>query len=187
MKIAIYDIDNTIFRSPEKPLGHQRGWWGKRASLEPPVVPQKPGKEWYNNAVISLLERDYADPDTVVLVMTGRLYFFQERLIEIFNASGSPALQKIAQSGEIVTNPGSQDTFRYKLSKVIEAVDEIVASGNTVDEITVYDDRESHVIDFSTEFEKLIYENLVSSYKSFLVSSTTPDGPPETISLFSHS
>lgn len=187
MNIAVYDIDNTIFRSPEKPIGHKGGWWGKLLSLEPPFVPINPSTNWYNNVVISLLEKDYADPSTEVLVMTGRLDRFQPRLKEIFAAHGSPALSQIANNGEIITNPGTNDTFAYKVDRIIELIDLSISAGHTIDKITLYDDREPHVLNFSAVFEDLMYDDKIKSYATYLVVSTTPSGPAETIKMIAQS
>jgi hypothetical protein len=93
--LMIYDFDGTLFHSPNKELGEQlyekstgkkwpfKGWWGRKESLSPPVVPEKPDQNWYVNNVVNHQKLDSADENSTVVLMTGRPYFFKNRIIKI--------------------------------------------------------------------------------------------------------
>ena len=94
-RLVIYDFDGTIFKSPDRKAGEDislqltgkklpfPGWWGRKESLLPPIVPEKPGKEWYIEHSIAAYREDIKDDDTEVILMTGRIFKNRKRVIEI--------------------------------------------------------------------------------------------------------
>jgi len=72
IKLAIFDFDGTLFRSPEPPVGWQGSWWGNSLSLAPPIVPEVPSIDWWNADVVARAKAAMADEDTVTALVTGR-------------------------------------------------------------------------------------------------------------------
>lgn len=70
-KLSIYDFDWTLFRSPMPPPGVLR-WWSVPASLCPPVMPKRPGDEWWIEEVVAEMRNDQKQGGTITGVMTGR-------------------------------------------------------------------------------------------------------------------
>ena len=95
-KLVIYDFDGTLFRSLDEVEGKRlykektgllwpyRGWWGCLESLMPPLVPLVPGSEWYFSDVVSAQKND----DGYLVLMTGRLGVFKERIMELLKVGG---------------------------------------------------------------------------------------------------
>lgn len=72
LKIDFYDFDGTLFRSPYPPVGWQGSWWGNLSSLNPPIVPDVPTPDWWNQGVVERAKQSIADPDVVTVLFTGR-------------------------------------------------------------------------------------------------------------------
>lgn len=70
-KLAIYDFDWTLFRSPLPPRKGVR-WWSEPVSLCPPIVPKRPGKQWWISEVVAEMKHDQRHRGTVTSVITGR-------------------------------------------------------------------------------------------------------------------
>jgi hypothetical protein len=99
-RLVIYDFDGTIFRSPEPVDGASRykaitgsdwpfkGWWGRDESLSPPLVPEKPDDSWFIPRVTRSFRKDFADPKTKVVLMTGRPFKLRRRIVEILSGHG---------------------------------------------------------------------------------------------------
>ena len=97
-RIAIYDFDGTLFNSPSPDAGRIRykeitgfdyphiGWWGRIETLSHPLVPEIPSDEWYRNDVISHYHDDRSCSNTNLILMTGRTYKFQSRIMQILDA-----------------------------------------------------------------------------------------------------
>ena len=70
LEIHIYDFDGTTFGSPAKPSWWTgRGWWGNPKSLEPPIVPLKPGNEWWNSSVVSSAKKSISNSNVTFLLL----------------------------------------------------------------------------------------------------------------------
>lgn len=94
-RIAIYDFDGTLFLSPDREQGEAvyfestgqmfpfGGWWGRPETLMPPIVPDKPGDEWFIQHTIDAFRKDSENEDTECILMTGRPFKIRKRVIEI--------------------------------------------------------------------------------------------------------
>lgn len=175
-RVVIYDFDGTIFNSPDREQGETTyfeatgrtfpfpGWWGRLESLMPPVVPDKPGKEWLIEATIAAYREDIKDQDAEIILMTGRPFKNRKRVLEIcghFDLTfhehyfrGQPG-QRGRDTLEIKSN-FIQDLMNPKL-KILE----------------IWEDRPEHVSAFldaakrwksnySNHLEKVIIHNVVS-------------------------
>lgn len=154
LDVRIYDFDGTLFRSPEKPEGWNKGWWGRPESLEPPFVPRRPlerrnenDEPFWNVQLLTELQQMELD-DHQPWVVTGRLEKrFYDRLFEIFEDAG---LEGIFHDGRArLNNGGGTRNFKVRtFAEIIErSVEEasFMPKGSSAPKITIYDDREEHM------------------------------------------
>lgn len=164
-KLAIYDFDGTLFKSPEQDEGIKRyesltgkpwpfkGWWGKLETLLPPLVPQKPSGEWFHKNVVSSQRIDASDPSTTTIMMTGRHIGFKNRILEILE-NYNIKFDDTYFAGQ----PGSvgSSTFEIKSNNIRKLV-----QGQKFNILEIYEDRIDHVHDFENFSKKLIESNLI--------------------------
>lgn len=143
-KIAVYDFDGTLFRSPEKPVGWDGGWWGNTASLSPPVVPQDPGAEWWNGSVVQRAKQDISNTETLTVLLTGRLQKkFTLRVRELLAQAG-------LKFDHVFLAPGG-DTESYKL----KVLTQLVKDNPTARGVDIWEDRANHLAKFSDHVESM--------------------------------
>jgi len=73
--LAIFDFDDTLFRSPTPPdisRDERAKWWRTSESLLPPFVPERPGSEWWNRSVVGAAKKAINSTDTYAVIITGR-------------------------------------------------------------------------------------------------------------------
>lgn len=74
MRLAFYDFDGTLFRSPEPVKGWEPAkWYTSIESLSPPHVPLRPSMDWWVIPVVASFRQDLSDPDCYTVVITGRM------------------------------------------------------------------------------------------------------------------
>lgn len=109
-KLKIYDFDGTTFRSPHPPDDYEdddEAWWSDPRSLGPETVGEKPGPEMWHEDTVRSIRDAISEPDTYVVVMTGRHNSLQDRIQEILESNG-------LKPDEVITNPNIGDTQRFK-------------------------------------------------------------------------
>ena len=137
-RLSVFDFDGTLFKSPEKPVDWATGWWGNPASLSAPIVPERPGAEWWNAHVVEAAQRDSADPETVSLLLTGRLAKrFTVRLTELL------AQAELSFDRVILSTGG--DTEAHKLLMI----GEFLSVYPTIVEVDIWEDRHEHLTKFT--------------------------------------
>lgn len=84
-ELHVYDFDNTLFKSPDKPSWWpHRHWWTNEDSLLPPCVPEKPGSRWWLSETVQKAKRSIKDGDIYTLMITGRVDDeFADRVTEL--------------------------------------------------------------------------------------------------------
>jgi hypothetical protein len=88
-RLAVFDFDGTMFRSPGAPPWSERGWFIDEQSLSPPCVPERPGAKWWINSTVRAARKAIADQDTYAILCTGRVdQFFRWRIPEILRGAG---------------------------------------------------------------------------------------------------
>ena len=164
-KIAIFDFDGTLMDTPHPDTGKieweektgkdypHRGWWSKRESLDTNIFDINP----INDTVLEYLA-EYEDPNTLVIMLTGRLPNQADQVEGILNSQG------------IIF-----DEYHYKdngdtLSSKFSTLHSLLNRYPNVNFIEIYEDRESHARSFA-EWGK---ENNVD-IKVNLVESTQDD------------
>lgn len=153
-KISVYDFDGTLFRSPEKPEGWSGGWWGNLASLNPPIVPENPGSEWWNENVVRRAKRDVSDEETLSVLLTGRISKFSARLKDLLGRAGLKFDRMHLSSG------GDTEAFKLRV------IGELLAEFPTATGVNIWEDRANHLRKFADFVEsrgKAAFPHLVTS------------------------
>lgn len=109
-KLYIFDFDGTLFRSPLPKKDYEKEseeWWSDPESLGASTVGQKPEPEMWHEDTVKAMQDAIAEPDSYVVVMTGRNNVLQDRIQEILDSAG-------LKPDELITNPKIGDTTGYK-------------------------------------------------------------------------
>ena len=142
-KIAIFDFDGTLMDTPHPDTGKKeweektgkeyphRGWWSKRESLDTNIF----DIESIKDTVMEYLA-EYEDPNTLVIMLTGRLSNQADQVENILNSQG------------IIF-----DEYHYKndgdtLSSKLNTIQSLLNRYPNVNFIEIYEDRELHAIGF---------------------------------------
>jgi len=89
MRLAVFDFDGTLFRSPEAPIWAGKGWFVNVESLGPPCVPEKPEPNWWVSNTVSAARGAISDQNTWAVLITGRVdSIFRWRIPELLKAAG---------------------------------------------------------------------------------------------------
>lgn len=151
-RLVIYDFDGTIFNSPDRPEGETAyfeatgqtfpfsGWWGRKETLLPPIVPQEPGSEWYIERTVNAFREDAKRQDTELILMTGRPFKNRKRIIELCELN-----QMVFHGHYFRGQPGQKgrDTLEIKSNFITE---DLMHEGLTV--IEIWEDRPEHTSAF---------------------------------------
>ncbi len=148
--IIVFDFDKTLIYTAEPEEGKKlykqatgkdwehRGWWGRKESLDIEIFyPAK--NEWIYKKYLEAK----AMPNTLVILMTGRLNTLEEHVQKILNH------HEFKFDRVYCCNPreaGKHDlgvTFAYKLNKFESLLREFPYS-----DLTMYDDRTEHIFGF---------------------------------------
>ncbi len=148
-KIAIFDFDGTLFRTPlpeeGKPvwldkMGSEwphKGWWSKRDSLSMEVFDIPLIDEAYQ----SYLEH-YDRDDVLMIMMTGRITPLSQQVKDIIHAN--------ELKFDRYEFCDAHETLTFKLRKLRELREEFPE----VTEFLMLDDREPHIQEFIEFFDK---------------------------------
>ncbi len=143
-RIAIFDFDGTLFRSPEKPSWWPyEGFWGRLETLSPPYVPQAPGPEWYIDSAVSEAKAAISDPRTYSCLLTGRIPKFSARVKELMDAAGVSFQDYFFASG------GSTLPFKIKI------IEEVIQKNPGVRIVEMWEDRTEHIGPFEQKLAEM--------------------------------
>ena len=159
LEIHIYDFDGTTFGSPAKPSWWTgRGWWGNPKSLEPPIVPLKPGPEWWNGSVVSSAKKSIANPNVYAMLVTGRIdKFFRWRVPELLK-------QKGLKFDAVHLNPADTPTWKFK----VELMGKYLKKFPQVKTLNMWEDRKEHIGHFKNFLKKNNMKGEVKLVKQFV-------------------
>jgi hypothetical protein len=145
-RLEVFDFDKTLFRSPEKPSSwpEGKGWWGRPESLQEPCVPAHPPADWWVDEVVAEARRAIADPDTLTVLMTGRLVKrFTERVTDLLSQA-----QLEFDEVHLATGGGTLGFKLETLLRLLEQRPEIM-------HVTIWDDRPEHMPDFAAVLDEV--------------------------------
>lgn len=163
--LKIFDFDDTLFFSPNREKGSEiwqnhmgipyphKGWWGRKETLDPPIVSHPPPNEMLNDKIAYEFMKAKEDPNTYVVMMTGRHAGMANQVNRILSHFGLHADEEFYQGDKKLTNHpnypkkggGSEhgNTISYK-KHVIS--DRLVHPN--LETIEIWEDREEHVQEF---------------------------------------
>jgi len=151
-RAVIFDFDGTIFKSPDRNEGAKtyreatgmlfpyQGWWGRVETLSPPIVPEKPGEEWFIEETIKAYREDAKDENSKLYLMTGRPHKIRRRVIDILDSYDLKFHEYYFRG-----HPGSKgrDTLEIK-KNLIEAH----VLHPKLEILEIWEDRPEHVSEF---------------------------------------
>jgi len=144
-RLAIFDFDGTLFRSPQPPEWWERGgaWWRDVKSLHPPCVPPKPDAGWWNKNITAAAKKSASDPKTLTVLLTGRwAQEFEPRVRELVKQQGLRF--------DKVLLPASPGALAFKMGTLRQLLDTFPG----IQMVDVYDDHAEHARSFQTLFSK---------------------------------
>jgi hypothetical protein len=151
-RIVIYDFDGTIFHSPEREQGETiyfeatgelypyEGWWGRKETLTPPIVPQIPDASWYLQETLNAHKEDSSRKDTEVILMTGRAYKLRHRILEICDIANLKFDRHFFKG-----QPGQKGTATFDVKR--NFIQDYILHPN-LKFLEIWEDRPNHVCDF---------------------------------------
>lgn len=141
-RIAIFDFDGTLFKSPQKPdWWPEKQWWHNPDSLNPPCVPKKPDQSWWNTRLVGLAKRRIADPDVHTILLTGRWSsLFTPRVRELLKQQGL-TFDEVLLSTQAKTLPFKTEVLKRLLKHGLQSVE-------------VWDDHPTYTRTFQSIFDK---------------------------------
>jgi len=142
--LAVFDFDNTLFRSPTRPdWWPDLGWWSKPESLAPPCVPEHPGPDWWVSSTVDAAKAAISDMGTFAILITGRLSAkFHARVFELLHQAG-------LRFDEVHLTPGAGGTLEFKL-QVITGLTKTLG----VQAVEIWEDRAEHLGPFKAAVEQ---------------------------------
>lgn len=133
IKLAVFDFDGTLFRSPDKPTWWEGGWWGNLNSLNEPCVPERPSEDWWNGSVVAAAKQAINNPDVMAVLLTGRIRKFSLRLKDLLGQAGLHFDQVHLSSGE------ATESFKLKVIK------DILDKNPAIRGVAIWEDRAHHL------------------------------------------
>lgn len=134
-KLAIFDFDGTLFRSPTRPVGWSGAWWGNPQSLTRPFVPEVPDDGWWNQTVVERAKRDIVNENTLTALITGRVqHRFTLRIRELLEQAG-------LKFDHVFLSPDEEDTKKYK----VKVLTTLMADNPSVRNVDIWEDNEENL------------------------------------------
>lgn len=141
----------------------RRGWWSRKETLEPPLVPDPAPIEWFNQNVLLDFNSSKSNDAAITLLLTGRLIPIKpcvERICSVANILDDRV--RFYVMGEDGPDPLGQKptrTFPWK----IWIVEQFMRLNPTADKLIVWEDREDHVNKFK-ELSNTIKKEIIINH-----------------------
>ena len=150
-RIAVFDFDGTLVDTPvssdeskalyKKKTGQEwpsKGWWSKKESLDMTIFPMPLIK-----SVITDYRKEMESPETLVIMMTGRI------------PKVSKSVRKILDANELEFDEYFYNTGGSTLDFKIGIMEQLVEKYKNVESVAMWDDRLEHIPSFETWGKKL--------------------------------
>lgn len=139
-KLCVFDLDGTLIDSPLPETGRKeyeqktgekwphKGWWSRGASLDHtifdiPVIP----------TVIEDYKRVRQEPDTTVIMLTGRLEMLKKHVMAVLEKHGLEFDHHFFNTG------GDTDVVK------MATLDRFLEEHPEIDHVELFDDRDEHI------------------------------------------
>jgi hypothetical protein len=169
-KLSVFDFDGTLIETPTEVNGKiiyrqktgmewpHKGWWSKPETLDPayfefPVV----------KAVIEDYKREKSNPDTMVILLTGRIPKLSHLVENILDSHG------LKFDGYYYNTGGSTDVSK------VRTLNEILGQNKSIRSVELWDDRILHVPIFESWGKKLSEEGRLDNFSVNVIYSGNHD------------
>jgi hypothetical protein len=166
-KLTIWDFDGTLVDTPLPEEGKKiykektgkewphAGWWGQPLSLDMSVfdMPTVP-------SVIADYEKEKAKPDTMTVMLTGRMVKLGDLVKKIL------ADKHLTFDEYHFNRGGSTDIAKIK------TMEDILRRVNTIREIHMWDDREEHIPVFQAWGDNMVKQGVIDKFDITVVPAT---------------
>lgn len=192
--LHIFDFDGTLVRTPGPVEGKPRyekatgkpwkgGWWGRTASLTPPVLKSPCPSSLVIDTVFDELEQVVTRSQTsVAVVVTGRISHLRKEVLRVLDevAIGRkndtvPKGQSFLHHDAVFTHPGgNMSTLQFKTALFKHFLTSGPLAKLKITQLHIWEDRKEHAEVFATEFTEQLYA--LTGVKT-TVHLITPDTP----------
>ena len=140
--LAVFDFDDTLFRSPSAPAGHKGNWHIKIDSLTPPLVHKMPTKNMWHMDIVNKALRLCEEESVYCIMLTGRVdNIFEERIRELL-------LQQGLHFDFIRLNEFGGDTEEFKINTINKLINKMPNLINLI----MWDDDEEKIEAYQEQF-----------------------------------
>ena len=168
-KLSVFDFDGTLINTPLPVEGKKEykektgedwphaGWWGQPMSLDSEIfdidiIP----------SVIKAYLKEINDPNTMVVMVTGRITKLSDFVKKILDDNGLKFHEYHFNNG------GSTESAKKK------TFDKILSENPSITEISIYDDRFEHISIFKQWGENQVESDRLESFKIFQIVNGQP-------------
>lgn len=150
-ELHVYDFDNTLFKSPDKPSWWpHRHWWTDEDSLLPPCVPEEPGAHWWLSETVQEARQSIKDDAAYTLMITGRTVDgFADRVTELLLDHNDLRFDELR-----FKQNADENTAEYKARHIRNVADKFP----TLSAIHIWDDRKENLEEVVARLEEVGYE-----------------------------
>lgn len=146
-------------------VGTRSGWWGRKETLQPPLVPEPTPLDMFNKKVVSSFNKSKENKNAVTLLLTGRLLHLKTQIKKICNAAelldDRVFFYVMGENGPKPTGKKPTNTFDWK----IWIVEQFLEIHDKIETLTVWEDREEHVKKFEALRDKIANNLIVHHIK----------------------
>ncbi len=166
-KLAVFDFDGTLVDTPLPEDGKKEykkktgkdwphaGWWGQPMSLDMNVFDMPT-----ISSVISDYKKEIQDPNTMVVMVTGRMVKLTDLVKDILNRHGLKFHEYHFNRG------GSTESAKKK------TFDQILSQHPSIKEVELWDDREEHIPIFQAWGDEQVESGRLNDFNINVVPST---------------
>lgn len=153
-----------------RPIGMRRGWFGRRETLEPPLVPDPTPPELLNQEVKEAYVNSKSNDDAITIILTGRHLGLKHQVFRILGDLGIVEIERRRVDGQIncTIMDGSQilllgdqgpfpprirlpgETFPWKQGIIQQYLDHF-----DITKVEMWEDRRKHVVAFGEWFDDI--------------------------------
>lgn len=146
--LAVFDFDDTLFHSPERPKNYKGNWHINIDSLTEPYVSHHPKQTMWNLSVVNTARRYCIREDAYCIMLTGRVgNIFEDRVKELLS-------QQKLNFDRYGFNEFGGDTAKYKIS----TIQSLIKKFPNFENLLMWDDDEEKINKYKEEFSDKEYK-----------------------------